>query len=160
MAFWDRMTGRKTEELGAPVSGEAIALRAVKDQVFSAQMLGKGVAVIPDGQRVAAPCRGKIETVFETGHALTMTTDGGVQVLIHIGIDTVKLGGKHFRALCRDGQRVEKGQALIEFERSAIEQAGYDATVVMVLPEGSNIAKSVTGRHVAEGETVIRLALR
>jgi len=160
MVFLSRIFGGKTEELGAPAAGRAIPLQDVKDPVFSVQMLGEGVAVIPEGDRVTAPCAGQIETVFETGHALTMRTAGGAQVLIHIGIDTVKLGGRYFRALCAAGQRVRKGEPLIAFERGEIECSGYDTTVVMVVPEGGVMVKAVTGRRMTEGETVMRLAQR
>ena len=158
MAFWNGIFGRQGEKLGAPVSGEAIPLKEVKDEAFSSGMLGEGLAIIPDGARLVAPCMGMVDVLMETGHSVTLKTNGGAQVLMHIGLDTVKLGGKHFGVRCAAGQKVQRGQTLIEFDREAIEKDGYDPVVVMVMPDGANIAKTVTGRQVAEGETVICLA--
>lgn len=155
MAFWN-----SGEALGSPVSGEAIALRDVKDEAFSGEMLGKGAAVIPDGTWVVAPCAGTIDTVFETGHAVTMNTDGGAQVLIHVGIDTVKLGGKHFSVRCAAGERIRRGQLLIEFDREAIAREGYDTTVVMVVLDSKEPVDAVSGKYVTEGETILRIGAR
>lgn len=160
MAFWAAIAGKIGVDLGAPVSGEAIALRDVKDEVFSREMLGKGAAVIPDGTWIVAPCAGTIDTVMETGHAVTIRTDAGVQVLIHAGIDTAKLGGKHFHVRCAAGERIRRGQLLIEFDREAIEQAGYDTTVVMVVLDTDGTVSATAGKYVTEGETIIRLGAR
>ena len=151
MAFWNR----KGEELGSPVSGDAIALADVKDEAFGSGMLGKGAAVIPDGTWVVSPCMGTIDTVFETGHAVTMNTDGGAQVLIHVGLDTVKLGGRYFSVRCAAGERVRRGQLLIEFDREALEKAGYDTTVVMVALDSKDSVDAVSGKYVTEGDTII-----
>ena len=156
MAFWNR----KGEELGAPVSGEVIALRDVKDEVFSREMLGKGAAVIPDGTWIVAPCAGTVGSVMETGHAVTLEADSGAQVLIHAGIDTVKLGGKHFTVRCAAGERIRRGQLLIEFDREAIERAGYDTTVVLVVLDTDKPVSATAGKYVTEGETIIRLGVR
>ena len=160
MAFWSGIFTSGGEELGAPVSGEAIALDEVEDEVFSRGMLGMGAAIMPEGGRLIAPCAGQIDTVFETGHALTMTTACGAQVLLHIGIDTVKLGGRHFCVHCAAGDQVSKGQLLMKFDPEAIAREGYDAVVVMTLPEGGDVRRLVSGRHVGEGETVILFAPR
>ena len=157
MSFWKGIFGKRGEELGAPVSGEAIALSAVKDEVFSKGLLGHGVAIIPKDGRIVAPCAGMIDTVFETGHALTMRADGGAQVLIHVGIDTVKLGGRHFELRCAAGERIQKGQMLLEFDPEAIAREGYDPVVVMIVLDTNEGIETVTGRHVQAGEAVIRL---
>lgn len=160
MAFLDGILGRRDEELGAPVSGEAIALRDVKDEVFSREILGKGAAVIPDGTWIVAPCAGTVDTVMETGHAVTLRTDGGAQVLIHVGIDTVKLGGKHFHVRCAAGERIRRGQLLIEFDREAIERSGYDTTVMLVVLDADGSVSATAGKYVTEGEAILRLGAR
>jgi PTS system beta-glucosides-specific IIC component len=88
-------------------------------------VLGKGIAILPSEGKVVAPADGTIATLFPTGHALGMITDNGAEILIHIGIDTVKLNGKHFTTKVEQGQQVTKGQVLIEFEQERIVAAGY-----------------------------------
>ncbi len=118
----------------APVKGISVPISEVNDPVFSGEILGKGVGIVPEepGQ-VFAPCDGKIEQAFDTGHALSMTTAQGVELLIHVGIDTVKLKGEHFTVRCAGGDAVKKGDLLLEFDKAAIASAGYDTTVMVVV---------------------------
>ena len=104
MGLFDFMK-KKGIELTAPAEGECVPLSQVNDPTFSEEILGKGVAVIPENGTICAPADGEVSTVFPTGHAVALTTPDGVEVLIHIGLDTVKLEGKHFSIKAQTGQK-------------------------------------------------------
>lgn len=120
----------------SPVVGKIIPLKEVNDDVFSAKILGDGIAIIPSVGALYAPADGVIEHVFESGHAASMMTEHGVEVIFHIGIDTIKMNGTGFRPRICDGQKVKAGELLIEFEIDEIVKAGYDPVVVMVITNG------------------------
>ncbi len=126
----------------SPVSGNIVDLTTIQDPVLSSLAMGKGIAIEPDSNVVVAPFNGVVESLFPTGHAIGLKSDNGAEVLIHIGIDTVKLEGKYFKPLVSQGETVEIGQPLIEFDREAIKQEGYD-TVIPVVVTNSNLAKDV-----------------
>lgn len=121
------------ETLCAFTSGEVIPLSAVKDEVFSAGILGQGCAVISDCGKIYSPCDGKIETVFDTKHAVNIISENGCEILIHVGIDTVKLGGKYFDVHVKNGDDVKTGDLVLSFDDSAIRNEGYDTSAVMVV---------------------------
>lgn len=143
----------------SPVSGNVIPLSEVKDEVFSQGILGNGVAVIPDEDVIVSPVNGTIVSIFDTLHAVGLLADSGEEVLIHIGLDTVKLGGKYFKALAKTGDRVSVGTPLIQVEFDKVKEAGYD-TVTPVLVSNTAVYRSVTGetgKHVKAGEPVIQV---
>ena len=113
------------EILTAPVTGKVVPLANVPDEAFSAGVLGKGIAIEPSVGRVVAPADATVTTLFPTGHAIGLITDKGAEILIHIGMDTVKLEGKYFKAHVKQGDKVKKGQLLIEFDVEKIKEAGY-----------------------------------
>ncbi len=117
----------------SPVSGNVVDLTTIQDPVFSSLAMGKGIAIEPDSNVVVAPFNGVVESLFPTGHAIGLKSDNGAEVLIHIGIDTVKLEGKYFKPLVSQGETVEIGQPLIEFDREAIKQEGYDTVIPVVV---------------------------
>ncbi len=119
--------------LAAHLNGTVVPLEAVEDDAFSGKILGDGVAVEPAEGRLYAPCDGTIEGVFDTKHAVNMTSDGGCEILLHIGIDTVKLGGQFFTSMVKEGQRVKKGDLLIKFDMDGIRNAGYKLTTPMII---------------------------
>ena len=102
-----------------------MALESVPDPTFAQGILGPGIAIEPSEGRITAPADGSIDVMFETGHAVSMTTADGAELLIHVGIDTVQLEGKHYKACCKAGQQVKKGDVLIEFDPAAIKAEGY-----------------------------------
>ena len=159
MGLFDKLFGKKLDEIGAPVAGEAVASSEVNDPTFAEEMLGKGMAIKPSAGRVVAPCDANVDMMFETGHAVSLTTEGGVEMLIHVGIDTVNLQGKHYTVHCKAGDKVKKGQLLIEFDKDAIAGEGYDTITPVVVCNSDDFAafETVTGKTVAEGDTVIRL---
>ena len=119
--------------LAAHMNGTAIPLEEVEDEVFSQKILGEGVAIRPAEGKLYAPCDGTIETVFDTKHAVNMVSADGAEVLMHIGIDTVKLEGKYFEAHVTDGQQVKKGDLLVSFDMDAITAAGYKLTTPLLV---------------------------
>jgi PTS system beta-glucosides-specific IIC component len=121
------------ENLFAPVSGELKALNTLSDPVFADEIFGKGLAIYPITGELRSPVNGKVESVFETHHALALQSDTGAEILIHIGIDTVKLGGKHFTSHITAGQFVEVGDLLVTFDLDALQAAGIDPSVILVV---------------------------
>ena len=111
----------------------AIPLSEVKDATFASEVLGRGMAVIPSKGEVKAPCDATVSTIFDTKHAIGLATESGLELLIHIGVDTVELGGKFYTAHVKDGDVVKKGQTLITFDMDAIKAAGYDVTTPLIV---------------------------
>jgi len=121
----------------SPVKGVVIPLKEVEDPVFSEGIMGNGVGIQPVADQVYAPVEGVVAAVFPTGHALGIQTDDGMEVLIHIGINTVELEGKGFKAFVKEGDRIKAGELLIEFKRKWIQEQGYPVTVVVLVSNGS-----------------------
>lgn len=117
----------------APLSGTVLPLENVPDATFSSGLLGQGVAIIPNDNRVIAPFDGEIASLFQTKHAIGIQSETGVEVLIHVGIDTVKLDGQYFTAHVKVGDKVRAGDLLIEFDRHAIRSAGYDLATPVII---------------------------
>lgn len=136
----------------SPLSGKAVPLSEVKDATFSQEILGKGAAIIPDKGVVYAPFDGKIDVMFETGHALGLTADNGVELLIHVGMDTVNLEGKYFYPKKATGDTIKKGDILLEFDMDGIINAGYDITTPVVV---SNTEKYTDIVSLKEGKTAM-----
>ena len=120
-------------EIASPVKGTEIPLSEVKDEVFSKNIVGKGAAVIPSEGKVYSPVDGTVASVFDTKHAIGLVSEEGVEVLIHVGLDTVELGGQHFTAHVAQDDKVTKGQLLLEFDVDAIKAAGYDTVTPVVI---------------------------
>lgn len=126
-------TAEGQQEIGCPVKGQAIPLSQVKDEVFSSKAMGDGIGIIPSEGKVYAPFDGTAEAVFPTGHAVGITGENGLEMLIHVGIDTVELKGKGFKAHVNAGDTVKKGQLLVEFDKELIAKEGYDTTVIYII---------------------------
>lgn len=122
-----------SESIVSPLTGEVVALAEIKDAAFASGALGKGAAIEPTEGKLFAPVSGTVSALFPTGHAIGITSDDGAEILIHIGLDTVQLEGKYFTAHTAQGNRVEKGQLLIEFDANAIKEAGFDLTTPVVV---------------------------
>lgn len=130
-------------EIHAPMSGTVLALDQVPDSTFASGLLGEGVAIIPSGTRVIAPFAGEVASLFQTKHAIGLLSESGIEVLIHVGIDTVKLGGEPFTAYVKVGDRVQAGDLLLEFDRKAILAAGFDLATPIII-SNSDSYRSVT----------------
>lgn len=143
----------------APMAGEAVKSAEINDPTFAEEMLGKGMAIKPSEGRVVAPADGTVAMVFDTKHAVSLTSAAGAEILIHIGLDTVNLKGEHFTAHVKAGDAVKKGDLLLEFDMAAIRAAGYD-TISPVIICNTDDYKSVTpltGKTVTAGEPVLEL---
>lgn len=119
--------------LDSHMEGEAIPMSEVKDETFAAEVLGKGIAIIPKKGEVTAPCDAVVETVFATRHAIGLKADNGVEILIHVVINTVELGGKFYTSHVKEGDRVKTGQVMLTFDMEKIKEAGYDVTTPMII---------------------------
>ena len=119
--------------LDSHMEGEAIPMSEVKDETFAAEVLGKGIAIIPQKGEVTAPCDAVVETVFATRHAIGLKADNGAEILIHVGINTVELGGKFYTSHVTEGDRVRTGQVMLTFDMEKIKEAGYDVTTPMIV---------------------------
>ena len=126
-------TALTEEDLKSPVNGIVIPLTEVKDETFASEMLGTTVAVEPEDGKIVAPCDAEVLNVFDTGHAVCLTTKSGGELLIHVGVDTVKLEGKGFTKKVSDGAKVHAGDVLIEADLDTIRKAGYPATTMVIL---------------------------
>ena len=148
-------------ELAAPLTGRVVPLEEVADEVFSGRILGDGIAVRPVVGQLVAPADGRVGQVFETAHALTLLCDTGAELLLHIGIDTVQLGGRHFEARVKEGQRVRQGELLIRFDPDAIAAQGYDVTTPMVVSNSQKFELTpMAVGEVMEGQPLLRLTRR
>ncbi|EOH98228.1 PTS system, beta-glucoside-specific IIABC component [Enterococcus haemoperoxidus ATCC BAA-382] len=123
----------KKVPLSSAVEGKVVPLAEINDQAFSTGALGKGLGIIPTDNKVLAPVSGEVSAVFPTKHAIGIKTEEGVEVLIHIGIDTVELDGKHFDTIVEQGAIIEKGQLLSTVDFAGIQKDGYDPTVIVVV---------------------------
>lgn len=160
MGIFDKLFGKKTDGIYAPVAGQAVAIQEVNDPTFSEEMLGKGIAIKPSAGKVVAPCDASVDMMFETGHAVSLMADCGAEILIHVGLDTVNLKGKHFTVHAKNGDKVKKGDLLMEFDPEAIAAEGYDTITPVVICNSGDYAtfKTHIGNAVATGELVIELA--
>ena len=119
--------------IGAPIKGEAVPVSEVSDPTFGEKILGDGIAIKPSEGKVVAPVDATVEMMFDTGHAVSLHSDDGTDILIHVGLDTVALKGQHFKVHAANGQKVSKGDLLIEFDIEAIKAAGYDTISPLVI---------------------------
>ena len=150
---------KKDAVLAAPLAGKSVPLSEVNDPTFAQEILGKGGAILPADGKLYAPADGKIITVMDTKHAIGMTGNNGAEILMHVGIDTVQLNGKHFEAKVQSGDSVKKGQLLLEFDVEGIKKEGYDVITSIIIsntPNYSAVTLKKTG-DVAVGEEWMEL---
>ena len=129
------------EILGSPVNGRVVPLSEVSDETFASEMLGATAAVEPSDGKIIAPCDGEVVNIFETGHAVCMTTKAGGELLIHVGVDTVKMEGRGFVKKVSDGEKVHAGDVLIEADLDTIKAAGYPATTMVILTNADQFGR-------------------
>ena len=149
----------KDTVLSACLNGTVVPLADVKDEAFASGVLGNGIAIEPSDGELVAPADGEISSTFETHHAVGMTTADGAELLMHIGIDTVKLGGKHFTYLVNEGDKVKKGQPLIRFELEAIKAEGYPVTTPVIVCNTDDYAavEAKASGTVKQGDALLEL---
>lgn len=153
------VNGATVKNVMSPLSGEVVPLSEVKDEVFSSEAMGKGCAVIPSEGKVYAPFDGTIVGLLESHHAVGLESKNGIEVLIHVGMDTVKLNGKHFTCHVEQDQKVAKGQLLLEFDIEAIKKEGYEIITPVIITnsdEFTDVETEVSGK-VNQGDLLLNL---
>lgn len=160
MNFLKKLFSKPTDAICAPVAGKALPISAVSDPTFGEEILGKGIAIQPSEGKVFAPCDATVDMMFETGHAVSLVADCGAEILIHVGLDTVNLKGEHYNVIAKNGDKVKKGDLLLEFDMDAIKAAGYDIITPVVICNSADYETFNTNvnKDVAVGDTVIELA--
>ncbi len=155
-----KINGNKKQiNMYSHMNGTAVNIEDVEDEVFSGKILGSGIAVEPSQGRLFSPCDGKIESVSDTRHAVNILSSDGTEVLLHIGIDTVKLNGKYFKTHVSDGQKVRKGELLITFDMNAIKAEGYKLTTPLIITNSDDYSeiKSCAQGSVSAGDTILKI---
>ena len=141
--------GEATSEFVAPVTGNVIPVNQVKDEAFASEAMGKGVGIEPENGKVYAPFDRNVDAVFPTGHLVGLSDGNGAEVLIHIGVDTVKLEGKGFTTYVSQGDKVKKGDLLVEFDVELLKKEGYDTPVMFITTDTSKDVQVLLGRKEA-----------
>lgn len=145
----------------SPLTGKIIPLNQVNDPTFASELMGKGIAIIPTEGKAYAPDDGEVVSLFRTKHAIGFQTDSGVEILIHIGIDTVKLDGQHFQAHVQTGSQVKKGDLLVSFDIEAIKQAGFEVTTPIIITNSDDYQKIQTihqSETIEKGDVLLTLS--
>lgn len=161
MGLFDKLFGSKENksvevEIYAPLSGEIVNIEDVPDVVFSEKIVGDGIAIRPNGNKIVAPVDGVIGKIFETNHAFSMESKDGVELFVHFGIDTVELKGEGFTRIAQEGQSVKRGDTVIEFDLALLEAKAKSVltpVVISNMDEISSIEKNA-GEAIA-GESVV-----
>ncbi|KHE76891.1 PTS sugar transporter subunit IIA [Lactococcus lactis subsp. lactis 1AA59] len=143
--------------MASPLEGNVKELSTIEDEVFSSGMLGKGVAIEPDNGDVVSPVAGVVTTVFPTKHAIGLTSDDGVEILIHIGMDTVGLNGEAFESFVKQNDRVKKGDLLVRADLSKIKAAGLSIITPVVITNSDTYRKIIIshGGKISKGQEII-----
>ena len=159
MGFFDKLFGKKLEEVCAPVAGKAVAITEVPDPTFAEGMLGNGIAIEPTDGKVYAPCDATVDMMFDTGHAVSLVSETGIEILIHVGLETVGLEGKPFTIHAHNGDKVKKGQLLIEVDLDAVKAAGLNTITPMLIcnTDAYPTFKTNVGKNVTNDDVVIEL---
>lgn len=147
----------------APLTGKVVDLEEVPDPVFSQRVAGDGIAIIPTQGKLVAPVNGKVGHIFHTSHAIVLLSEDGLELLIHIGLDTVKLNGQGFTPHVKAGDEVKAGDVLIEFDLAALEQAGFKTVTPVLITNGDKIADKqfLVGNSVTAGsDKIMELVLK
>ncbi len=160
MGIFKKLFGKPMDELCAPVAGNAVPVSQVPDPTFAEELLGKGIAIEPTEGRILAPCDATVDMMFETGHAISLVADFGAELLIHVGLETVSLKGEHFTIHCANGDKVKKGDLLIEFDLEAIKAAGFNTITPMLVCNSADYStfKTNVNKPVTNNDVVIELS--
>ena len=160
MGFFKKLFGKPVDTLCAPMAGKAVAITEVPDPTFAEGMLGNGIAIIPAEGKVYAPCDATVDMMFPTGHAVSLIADFGAEILIHVGLETVGLEGKPFTVHVANGDKVKKGQLMIEVELDAVKAAGLNTITPMLICNTDDYPtfNTFVGKDVTNGDVVIELA--
>lgn len=159
MGFFDKLFGKKLEEIYAPVAGKAVAITEVPDPTFAEGLLGNGIAIEPTDGKVYAPCNATVDMMFETGHAVSLVSESGAEILIHVGLETVSLEGKPFTVHVHNGDKVTKGQLMLEVDLEAVKAAGLPTITPVLIcnTDAYSTFKPHVGKDVTNDDVVLEL---
>ena len=159
MGFFKKLFGKNLDEFYAPMAGKAVSITQVPDPTFAEGMLGNGIAIEPAEGKVYAPCDATVDMMFSTGHAVSLIADTGAEILIHVGLETVGLEGKPFKTHAANGDKVKKGQLLIEVDLEAVAAAGLQTITPMVIcnTDAYSTFNTLVGKDVTNDDVVIEL---
>lgn len=160
MGFFKKLFGKKTDDFYAPMAGKAVPISEVPDPTFAEGLLGNGIAIEPSEGKVYAPCDATVDMMFTTGHAVSLVADCGAEVLIHVGLETVSLEGKPFKVYAASGDKVKKGQLLMEVDLDAVKAAGLPIITPMLICNTDEYPtfNTIVGKNVTNDDVVIELA--
>lgn len=160
MGIFKKLFGKKTDDFYAPMAGRAVSITEVPDPTFAEGMLGNGIAINPTEGKVYAPCDATVDMMFTTGHAVSLVADCGAEILIHVGLETVSLEGKPFKVHAANGDKVKKGQLLIEVDLEAVKAAGLPTITPVVICNTDDYPtfQTIVGKDVTNEDVVIQLA--
>ena len=164
MGFFDKLFGKSEKKndngIYAPVAGRAVPVTEVPDPTFSEGLLGNGIAIIPSDGKICAPCNATVDMMFTTGHAVSLVADSGAEILIHVGLETVGLEGKCFTVHVQNGQKVKKGDLMIEVDLEGVKAAGLNTITPVLVCNSDDYStfNTVTGKDVTNADLVIDLA--
>ena len=155
----DALTEEKLQKIYAPVTGELIPLTNVSDDTFAQEILGKGIAILPQSSEFVSPIAGKITMVYETMHAIGLVSDSGAEILIHIGIDTVKLNGKYFTSHIKKGDQVAVGTPLMTVDLAGIKSEGFSTETPIIITNSNDFEEMLPTdeKNVAVGQPILKL---
>lgn len=150
---------KKEVEIVSPVKGKLISIKEVPDVTFSEEMVGKGMAIIPEENEIYSPVEGKITTVFITGHAVGITTKEGIDLLIHIGMDTVNLKGEGFEVKVKDGKHIKPGDLLLVVDFDKLKEKGYslETPVIICNPDQFKKITCINPGNVEKGDVIMKV---
>ena len=160
MGFFSKLFGKNNnDQIFAPVAGQAVSITEVPDPTFAEGMLGNGVAILPTDGKICAPCDATVDMMFTTGHAVSLTTESGAEILIHVGLETVSLEGKPFDVKVASGDKVKKGQVLMIADLEAIKAAGLNTITPMLVCNSADFSvfNKTTGKDVTNADVVIEM---
>ncbi len=160
MGFFKNLFSKPVDSLYAPMAGKAVAITEVPDPTFAEGMLGNGIAIEPSEGKVYAPCDATVDMMFTTGHAVSLVADFGAEILIHVGLETVGLEGKPFTVHVSNGDKVKKGQLLIEVDLDAVKAAGLPTITPMIICNTDDYPtfNTFAGKTVTNNDVVISVA--
>ena len=164
MGLFDKLFGKgekvNDNHIYAPLTGKVVPISEVPDPTFAEGMLGNGIAIEPSDGKVFAPCDATVDMMFSTGHAVSLVADCGAEILIHVGLETVGLEGKPFTIHAANGDKVKKGQLLIEVDLEAVKAAGLPTMTPMLICNTDDYPtfNTFVGKDVTNGDVVIALA--
>lgn len=160
MGFFKKLFGKPVDSICAPMAGHAVPVTEVPDPTFAEGMLGNGIAIEPTEGKVYAPCDATVDMMFTTGHAVSLVADCGAEILIHVGLETVSLEGKPFKVHVANGDKVKKGQLMIEVDLDAVKAAGLNTITPILVCNSADYTTFNTkvGKDVTNADVVIELA--